>query len=68
MQTPRPLSVSKVNPLLPFREGKVPPSLRVASRMRRRLPRLKKIKIKQKGKKKKIKKGNRRGSKGGQKS
>ena len=37
-------------PLLPFREGKVPPSLRVASRMRRRLPRLKKKK-KQKGKK-----------------
>ena len=29
-------------PLLPFREGKVPPSLRVASRMRRRLPRLEK--------------------------
>ena len=52
-------------PLLPFREGKVPPSLRVASRMRRRLPRLKK---KVERKKKDKKKGNRRGSKGGQKS
>ena len=52
MQPTRPSAVSKVTPLLPFREGKVPPSLRVASRMRRRLPRLKKEKKKQKGKKK----------------